>query len=191
MTNSKNSFKAIAILAARAGDSKKASPVAVFDLPGTSPLADYAVLMGVESAPQLDAVEEEVVVRLKHEGVYCRNKDGMRSKTWKVLDYGGTLVHIYDGKAAEFYALDKIYGDCKLVAWEEKPAPAPAPQKAAPKAAPAPKKAAVKPAPKKAAKKAVKKTAAKKAPAKKIVKKAVSKKAAPKKKPARKAAKKK
>jgi hypothetical protein len=140
-------------------------------------------------------VEEEVVVRLKHEGVYCLHKDGMRSKNWKVLDYGGTLVHIYDGKAAEFYALDKIYGGCKPVAWEENPVPAPAPRKAAP-AAPAPKKAAaVKPAPKKtakkAAKKAVKKAAAKKAPAKKTVKKAAAKKAAPKKKPAKKAAKKK
>jgi len=181
MTNPKSSFKAIAVLAARAGDSKKASPVAVYDLAGTSPLADYAVLMGVESAPQLDAVEEEVLVRLKHEGIYCLHKDGMRSKNWKVLDYGGTLVHIYDGKAAEFYALDKIYGNCKPVAWEDKPVPAPAPKKAA----------AAKPAPKKAVKKAVKKTAVKKAPAKKTVKKAAAKKAAPKKKTARKAAKKK
>lgn len=196
MTNPKSSFKVIAVIAARAGDSKKASPVAVYDLAGTSPLADYAVLMGVESAPQLDAVEEEVVVRLKHEGVYCLHKDGMRSKNWKVLDYGGTLVHIYDGKASEFYSLDKIYGGCKQVVWEENPVPAPAPRKAAPKAAPAPKKAAVKPAPKKAAKKTVKKAAAKKAPAKKapakkLVKKAAAKKAAPKKKPAKKAAKKK
>ena len=188
MTNPKSSFKAIAVLAARAGDSKKASPVAVYDLAGTSPLADYAVLMCVESAPQLDAVEEEVVVRLKHEGVYCLHKDGMRSKNWKVLDYGGTLVHIYDGKASEFYALDKIYGGCKPVAWEENPVPAPAPKKAAAQAAPAPKKAA---AVKTTPKKAVKKAAAKKAPAKKTVKKAAAKKAAPKKKPAKKASKKK
>lgn len=169
MTNPKSSFKKVAVIAARAGDSKKAHPVAVYDLAGASPLADYAVLIGVESAPQLDAVEEEVLVKLKHEGVYCLHKDGMRSKNWKVLDYGGTLVHIYDGKAAEFYAIDKIYGNCKPVHWAEAPEPAPA----------APRKAAAKkPAKKSVAKKAgpVRKAASKKKPAKKAVKKSAKKK---------------
>lgn len=208
MTNPKSSFKDIAILAARAGDSKKAHPVTVFDLAGTSPLADYAVLLVVESAPQLDAVEEEVSVKLKHEGYYCLHRDGTRSKNWKVLDYGGTLVHVYDGKAAEFYAIEKLYEKCKQVEWQERPAAAPAkaPEKKAeaPAAKPAPKKApakkavpAAKPAAKKSARKAApKKTskkAAKKAAPKKAVKKTAkpaAKKAAAKKPVARKAAKK-
>lgn len=169
MSNPKSSFKKIAVTAARLGDAKKAHPVLVYDLCGKSPLADYAVLLGVESAPQLEAVEEEIVVKLKHEGVYCLHKDGMRSKNWKVLDYGGTLVHIYDGKAAEFYAIDKVYGPYKPVEWQE-PAPAPAPAR--------------KPAAKKPAKKAAKKAPAKKAAAKRPAKKAAAK------KPAKKAAKK-
>ncbi|MBI5743523.1 MAG: ribosome silencing factor [Elusimicrobia bacterium] len=176
MTSNKNSFKIIAVAAARAGDSKKASPALVYDLAGKSTLADYAVLLGVESAPQLDAVEEEVLVRLKQDGVYCLHKDGMRSRNWKVLDYGGVLVHIYDQKAEEFYAITKVYGDYKPVEWEEKAAPAPvkAPAKKAAAKKPAVKKAAKKPAPKKAAKKPAKKAAKK--PARKIVKKAAKKK---------------
>jgi len=200
MTNPKSSFKQVALTAARAGDDKKASPVTIFDLAGTSPLADYAVLLVVESAPQLDAVEEEVLVRLKQEGVYCLHKDGMRSKNWKVLDYGGALVHIYDQKAAEFYAIDKIYDKCKQVPWEDKPAAAPAPAAEKGAAKPAVKKAAKKPVVKKAAAKkpavkkaaakkpAAKKTAAKKAP--KAKKASPAKKSAPK-KPAKKASKKK
>jgi len=185
--------------AANAGDSKKAHPVTVFDLAGRSPLADYAVLMVVESAPQLDAVEEEVQVRLKQEGIYCLHRDGMQSKNWKVLDYGGVLVHIYDGKAAEFYAIDKVYAGYKTVEWEEKQAPRP--ETAAVKKANAEKvsvekpavkePAAKKPAAKKpAAKKpAAKKPVAKKPAAKKAVKKAVPKKAAKKAKPVKKVSK--
>jgi len=176
MSNPKSSFKNIAITAARLGDAKKAHPALVYDLCGKSPLADYAVLMTVESGPQLDAVEEEVQVRLKHEGVYCLHKDGMRSRNWKVLDYGGTLVHICDAKAAEFYAIERLFDRCKPVEWEEKPAAAPAP-----KPAPAKKAAAKKPAAKKAPKKPAKKAAVKK----------TVKKAAPKKRPAKKTAKKK
>jgi ribosome-associated protein len=160
MTDNRNKFRKIAVAAARIGDAKKAEPVAVYDLAGTSPLADYAVLMMVESAPQLEAVEEDIVHKLKQEGVFCLHKDGMRSRSWKVLDYGGTLVHIYDTKAAEFYAIDKVYAGCKQVQWEEKPAPAPK--------EPAVKKAARKPAAKKPA---ARKTAAKKPAAKKTSKK--------------------
>ena len=191
MTISKSSFKKIAFAAARAGDSKKAQPVTIYDLAGRSPLADYAVLLVVESAPQLDAVEEEVQVKLKQEGIYCLYRDGMRSKNWKVLDYGGVLVHIYDGKAAEFYAIDKVYAGFKTVEWEEAPAPkpaAPAVVAAPAKDVPAIKAAAKKPAAKKvsAKKPAAKKPAAKKPAAKKT---ALKKAAAKKIRPARKTAK--
>ncbi|MDD2806825.1 MAG: ribosome silencing factor, partial [Elusimicrobiales bacterium] len=149
----KPGFKKIAVAAARAGDSKKASPVTIFDLAGKSPLADYAVLLVAESAPQLDAIEEEVQIKLKQEGIYCLHRDGMRSKNWKVLDYGGVLVHIYEGKAAEFYAIDKVYEGYKTVEWEEAPAPKPEPRPAAPAAVKAPEKKAAlkKPAAKKPA----------------------------------------
>lgn len=180
MTTSKNSFKKIAVTAARAGDSKKAAPVKVLDLAGKSPLADYAVLMQVESVPQLEAVEEEVVVKLKHEGIYCLHKDGMRSRNWKVLDYGGVLVHIYDPHAAGFYAIDKVYEGSKDVEWEETPVPVKAPAvKKAPAKKPAAKKAPAKrtPAKKAAGKKApAKKPAAKKAAVKKPAKKTAKKK---------------
>jgi ribosome silencing factor RsfS/YbeB/iojap len=199
MTISKSSFKKIAVIAAQTGDSKKAHPVTIYDLAGKSPLAEYAVLLVVESAPQLDAVEEEIQIKLKQEGTYCLYRDGMNSKNWKVLDYGGVLVHIYDGKAAEFYAIDKVYEGFKTVEWEEKREPRPetasekkandekvvvekvAVEKAPAKKAAVKKPAAKKPAAKKpAAKKpAVKKTAAKKPAAKKpAVKKPVLKKAA-------------
>ncbi|MEK7720976.1 MAG: ribosome silencing factor [Elusimicrobiota bacterium] len=131
MITPKSGFKKIAVAAAFAGDSKKAWPVTIYDLAGKSPLADYAVLLAVESAPQLDAVEEEVRVRLKHEGSCCLHRDGMRSRNWKVLDYGGVLVHIYDGKAAGFYAIDKIYEGFKTVEWGKKPEPKPAVRKTA------------------------------------------------------------
>lgn len=206
MTISKGSFKKIAVAAAAAGDSKKADPIVIFDLAGKSPLADYAVLLAAGSAPQLDAIEEEVQIRLKQEGIYCLHRDGMRSKNWKVLDYGGVLVHIYDTKAAEFYAIDKVYEGFKTVEWEEKPAPRPetpaekkaneekvsvkkpAAKKAAAKKAPARIKAAKKPAAKRTA---AKKTAKKRTAPKKAVKKAAKAKRSPAKKAAKKTSKKK
>jgi ribosome-associated protein len=170
---SKNDSKNTAIKAALAADSKKASPVLVFDLCGKSTLADYAVLATVDSPPQLEAVEEEVLIRLKHDGVFCLYKDGTRSKNWKVLDYGGVLVHVLERKTAELYDMEKLFLGSKPVQWEEKPA-APAAKAPAPKAKkPAAKKAAVK---KPAAKKTAVKKAAKPAKAKAAAKKTAKKK---------------
>lgn len=177
--NPKGSFRKIAIAAARAGDDKKADPVKVYDLAGSSPLADFAVLLGADSAPQLEAIEQEVSVRLKREGIFCLHKDGGRSRSWKVMDYGGTLVHIFDGKAAEFYAIDKLFEKARPVEWQEKAPAAPAPaapaKKASAKKKPAAKKPAKKAASGKPAKKAVPKKAAKKAAPKKAAKKPVRK----------------
>lgn len=187
MKLSKNNYKKIAVEAALAGDSKKAGQIRIFDLCGRSTLADFVVLMNVESGPQIEAVEEEISIRLKHEGVYCLHKDGMRSRNWRVLDYGGVIVHVFDSKAADFYAIDKIYSDAAAVEWQEAPVRAEAP--AAKK--PAARKPAVKKAPAKKA--AAKKAAVKKAPAKKAAKtakKAPAKKAAAKKTPAKKTVKK-
>ncbi|HBA59828.1 MAG TPA: ribosome silencing factor [Elusimicrobia bacterium] len=174
---SKKDSRQTAVTAALACADKKASPVRIYDLGSKSSLADYAVLATVDSPPQLEAVEEEVLMRLKHDGVFCLYKDGAKSKNWKVLDYGGVLVHVFDVKTEELFAVDQIYENCKRLEWEEKPAaPAPAAKKPAAKKAPA-KKSPVKKA-------AVKKFAAKKPAAKKTVKPAKAKAAA--KKPAKK-----
>ena len=86
-------FKQLAIAAARLADSKKAEEVAVYDMDGRSALADFVVVATVDNPAQLDAVDEEISRNLKQEGLFALYRDGMRSKNWKVLDYGGIIVH--------------------------------------------------------------------------------------------------
>lgn len=146
--------KEIVCLAARYADDKKAEQIKVIDLGGLSSLCDYIVIATVTSKPHLEAVEEEISTKLKQEGIYKINRDGVESNVWRVSDYGSFLVHLMTPEAREFYALDKIFSFGKEIDFT----------------LPKPKKAA--------AKKTVKKaTAAKKAPAKKTVaKKTVAKK---------------
>lgn len=148
--------KEIVCLAARYADDKKAEQIKVIDLGGLSSLCDYIVIATVTSKPHLEAVEEEISTKLKQEGIYKINRDGVESNVWRVSDYGSFLVHLMTPEAREFYALDKIFSFGKEIDFT----------------LPKPKKAA--------AKKTVKKaTSAKKAPAKKTVaKKTATKKTA-------------
>ncbi len=187
MKNNKNEFKNIAITVARLADAKKAEGVAIYDMAGRSELADYVVVVTVDNPTQLDAVDDEISINLKKEGFYAIYRDGMKSKNWKVLDYGGIIVHIFEKQAREFYSFDKVYAGYSAIKWEEKTAVQT--QQRGGKTARQQDSAAVTGARKPVQKKATaassksKKTAAKKAPAKKAAAKKAAKKA-----PARKAA---
>lgn len=163
--------KELACLAARYADDKKAENIRVIDLGGLSSLCDYVLIATATSKPHLDAVEEEISVQLKKEGIYKSNRDGGDSHQWRVSDYGSVLVHVMTPEAREFYALDKIFSFGKEVDFTQ-------PKKKTVK------KAVKKPAAKKTA--AAKKTTAKKAPAKKAAAKTTAKKAAVKKTAAKK-----
>lgn len=115
----KEEFKKIAIIAAEAADSKKASDVKVLDLCGQSVIAEYIVMSVIASSPQLEAVMQETEDRLKKEGVYLLHRDGMQSKNWRVQDYGGIIVHSFDKEVAEFYAIDKVFSEAKTIDWQK------------------------------------------------------------------------
>jgi len=164
-------FKQLAIAAARLADSKKAEEVSVYDMDGRSALADFVVVATVDNPAQLDAVDEEISTNLKKEGLFALYRDGMRSKNWKVLDYGGIIVHIFERKAREFYSFDKVYTGYGEIKWQEKAVekpvtakrkPAPKAAKAAPKEAKKAKKPAAKKIPAGKTRKAARKTPSKK-----------------------------
>ena len=141
-------------------DDKKAENIRILDLRGLSPISDYFVLVTALSTPQLRAVRDEIVERMKEEhGTPPDVKDGNFESQWIILVYGSVMVHILTPEKREFYALEELWGD--------------APEMELNLAVPEPE-----PKPKAAKKAAVKKTAAKKAPAKKAAAKRATKKKA-------------
>ena len=147
-------------------DDKKAENIRILDLRGLSPISDYFVLVTALSTPQLRAVRDEIVERMKEEHATPPDvKDGNFESQWIILVYGSVMVHILTPEKREFYALEELWGDAPEMELNlNVPEPEPEPK------------------PKAVKKVAVKKTAAKKAPAKKAAaKKAPAKKAAAKK----------
>jgi len=117
----KNFFKKISIIAAQTADSKKGKNIIIYELKENNTLFYFSLLITVESYPQITAIEEEIQKKLKKEKLYILHKDGMQSRNWKVMDYGGLIIHIFEEETRKFYGLDKIYADCKKVNWEKPP----------------------------------------------------------------------
>ncbi|MFH2202437.1 MAG: ribosome silencing factor [Elusimicrobiota bacterium] len=114
-------FKNIATQAALAADDKKGEKILLLHIRPVSSIADYLLLVSATSSPHMRAIEEAIRMRLKDGGVKINHRDGRQSDVWRVLDYGGLLVHLMHPKARDFYALDKLFHDARPVEWMPQP----------------------------------------------------------------------
>ncbi len=149
-------LKDLAIKAARILEDKKGEGVVLYGLGDKSSLCDYVIVATATSAPHLNALEEEVSIKLKEDGFFKLNRDGSGSQIWRVSDYGGLILHLMTEEARAYYALDKMFDFAEIIPTVLKAVKKP-----------------VKKTTKKTVKKTVKKTTKKatKKPAKKAVKK--------------------
>ena len=170
-------LKNIAIKAAQILEDKKGENVALYDLGGKSSLCDYVIVATATSAPHLNALEEEVSIKLKEKGFFKLNRDGSGSQIWRVSDYGGLILHLMTEDARAYYALDKVFDYANLIILPTVLSPKKTVKKTVKKAVKKITQKTVKKTVKKSAKKIVKKSTTKavKKTAKKAAKKTVKK----------------
>ena len=113
-------FRKIAKEAAFAASEKKAEDIMLLDIRKDSDVADYMVIAGAGSTPQLRAVYEGVVAHLQDIGIRLLHQDGHATGRWVALDYGGLLVHILLSDARSFYRLENMWENPKPVNWKHK-----------------------------------------------------------------------
>ena len=99
----------------KAGDDKKAFDIKVLDVRGLSSVADYFIIMSGNSTRQVvgvgEAVEDEMS-KLKEEPL---SKNGYGTGTWVLLDYENILVHVFEKNERDFYNLERLWVDSKIV----------------------------------------------------------------------------
>ena len=110
-------FKAVAVAAARVADERKAENISLLDVRKTSPVADYLVLATALSRPHIEALEQKIVEALEEDGLKVHHRSRPQSDSWRVLDFGGVMVHLMSADARELYALERLHDEAKEVAW--------------------------------------------------------------------------
>jgi len=94
----------------------KAIDVRVIDLDGRSSIADYFVVATVTSYAQLRGLVRGLQEYLAEEGIPI--KSGAKHLTediWTLLDCEFFLVHLMTEEAREFYGLEKLWFEGKLL----------------------------------------------------------------------------
>ncbi len=116
--NSKSSFRTVALAAAKILDGKKAEDILILHPGPSNPVADYLVIAGAMSPAHMEALETEVVKTIRDSGIPCVHRARPRSDSWRILDFGGLLVHIMTAEAREFYALEKLHAGARRIKFE-------------------------------------------------------------------------
>jgi ribosome-associated protein len=103
------------LVAARAAESKKATDVKILDLNGVTSFTDYFVLCTGSNPRQIQAIADEIGLKLKERGELPISMEGYSQAEWILADYGDFLIHIFSEKARAYYDLERLWRAAKIV----------------------------------------------------------------------------
>ena len=98
----------------KAASDKKARDIVTMDMQGLMISPDYFVICSANTATQVRAIADNIEEELAKDGVAFSHKEGYREG-----DFGDVVVHVFRQEMREYYALEQLWGDAKLTAYEE------------------------------------------------------------------------
>ena len=92
-------------------NSNKALDIISIDLKNKSSMADYMIIASGTSSRHIQALSEQVLEKLKTNGVKNSKIEGKESLDWKLVDGIDLIVHIFNPDKRKFYELEKIWSE--------------------------------------------------------------------------------
>ena len=92
-------------------DSNKALDIISIDLKNKSSMADYMIVASGTSSRHIQALSEQVLEKLKDNGIINSKIEGKDSNEWKLVDGIDLIVHIFHPEKRKFYELEKIWSE--------------------------------------------------------------------------------
>ena len=92
-------------------DINKAQNIVSIDLKDKSSMADYMIIASGTSSRHIQSLSEQVLEKLKKNGVPDSKIEGKQSNEWKLVDGIDLIVHIFHPEKRKFYELEKIWSE--------------------------------------------------------------------------------
>ena len=92
-------------------DLNKAQDIVIIDLKDKSSMADYMIIASGTSSRHIQSLSEQVLEKLKNNGVKDSKIEGKESGEWKLVDGIDLIVHIFHPEKRKFYELEKIWSE--------------------------------------------------------------------------------
>jgi ribosome-associated protein len=93
---------------------KKAEELTILQMDKNSgAFTDYFVICSGSNPRQIQAISDEVELRLKRAGTYPNNIEGYKQAEWVLLDYVDFVVHVFSATARNYYDLERLWRTAK------------------------------------------------------------------------------
>ena len=92
-------------------DSNKALDIICIDLKNKSSMADFMIIASGTSSRHIQSLSEQVLEKLKDNGIKNSKIEGKESLEWKLVDGIDLIVHIFHPEKRKFYELEKIWSE--------------------------------------------------------------------------------
>ena len=104
-------------------DLNKAQDIVTIDLKDKSSMADYMIIASGTSSRHIQSLSEQVLEKLKNNGIKNSKIEGKESSEWKLVDGIDLIVHIFHPDKRKFYELEKIWSELipkeKVIIWKK------------------------------------------------------------------------
>ena len=92
-------------------DLNKAQNIVTIDLKDKSSMADYMIIASGTSSRHIQSLSEQVLEKLKDNGIKNSKIEGKDSSEWKLVDGIDLIIHIFHPEKRKFYEIEKIWSE--------------------------------------------------------------------------------
>jgi len=89
-------------------DINKAEDIITIDLKDKSSMADYMIIASGTSSRHIQSLSEQVLDKLKDNGVKNSKIEGKESSEWKLVDGIDLIIHIFHPEKESFMSLKNL-----------------------------------------------------------------------------------
>ncbi len=118
MTATDRAVELVRIAASAAAD-KLANDIIAYDVSEQLVITDAFLLCSAANDRQVRAVIDEIEERLQRAGATPARREGEREGRWVLLDYIDVVIHVQHSEQRVYYALERLWKDCPLIALPE------------------------------------------------------------------------
>ena len=98
---------------------KKGQEIVVIHISEISSIADYFVIAHGNNVRQVQAMADEVEMKMKEAGFVPGHIEGYQNANWILMDYKDTAIHIFSAEDRAFYDLERIWQEGRTLTEEE------------------------------------------------------------------------
>ena len=101
--------------ACKALDKHLANNIKVIDIAHLTTISEYFVIADANNENQMHALQDAVEESLGKAGVHPERIEGSKTEHWILMDFGEFVVHIFSKEDREFYNIERIWSDGKML----------------------------------------------------------------------------